>query len=178
MNMPITSEELNKIVNSSEGMRESIDRLSASQDPTVFTLRTPLLDEGRTNMPLAATENMWIQLKCYASGGENAIHAHAHEDHIFVILQGEAVFYRRDGQTTRLGPNQGIMLPANAYYKFHADGADNLVLLRIGSRTRTEGDILARIDEKGRDFDGFSTENASPGKRRTPVLSTPPRWFE
>jgi mannose-6-phosphate isomerase-like protein (cupin superfamily) len=178
MNMNVAPDELKAIVNSSEGMRESIERLSATKAPTVFTLRTPLLDQGRTNMPLAATQNMWIQLKCYASGGENAIHAHAFEDHTFVILQGEALFYDPQGRTTRVSRNQGIMLPAGVFYKFHADGPENLVLLRIGSRTGDEGDILARIDEKGRDFDGFSSENASHGSRRDPVYSEPARWFE
>ena len=32
-------------------------------------------------------------IKVYASGGENTLHAHNNEDHMFVILQGTAIFH-------------------------------------------------------------------------------------
>lgn len=175
----LDQELVNSIVNSTEGMRESIERLARRADPTVFTLKTPLLQQGRTNMPLAATEHLWIQLKCYASGGENALHAHPNEDHLFVILQGEAVFYGAQGETARLRPNQGIMMPARVMYRFHAAGDQNLVLLRIGAPSRQGEDILARIDEQGNDMDGFAAKNAGADKKkREPIVIQEGRWFE
>lgn len=178
MSALLDSDALDRIVNSTESMRESIDRLAARTVPTVFTLRTPILKQGRTNMPLAATPHLWVQLKCYASGGENGLHAHPNEDHMFVILQGEALFYGPEGETCRVGRNQGIMMPAGALYRFHAEGADNLVLLRIGAGAKPGTDILARVDEQGRDFEGFAGHNAVHGAERAPTIVDEGRWFE
>ena len=62
-----------------------------------FRLRTPLLSAGRSHNILAsckaATGAMNIAIKCYAEGGENEFHAHAREDHTFIVLQGRARFY-------------------------------------------------------------------------------------
>lgn len=169
---------IDQIVGSTEGMRESIERLAKRKGPTVFTLKTPALKQGRTNMPLAATQHLWIQLKCYASGGENSLHAHPHEDHLFVILQGEAVFYGKEGETARLRRNQGIMMPSGVMYRFHAASDENLILLRIGAPSRESVDILARIDEHGRDIDAFSARNVAAGKKREPTMIDAGHWFE
>src|SRR4051812_27595996 len=56
--------------------------------PQVFTVTTPILKEGRTDYALAVTDRLQIVVKCYASGGENYLHAHTEEDHAFVVLQG------------------------------------------------------------------------------------------
>ncbi len=49
--------------------------------------------------PLATAENLWISLKVYASGGENALHFHGGEEHAFIVLQGKATFTFGDGRT-------------------------------------------------------------------------------
>ena len=36
----------------------------------------PLLEQGTTYDSLATAENLWAAIKVYASGGENALHAH------------------------------------------------------------------------------------------------------
>jgi mannose-6-phosphate isomerase-like protein (cupin superfamily) len=43
---------------------------------------------------MAASDKMWVVLKIYAADGENGLHPHPNEDHTFVVLQGEAKFYR------------------------------------------------------------------------------------
>ena len=48
---------------------------------------------------LAATRNMTVVLKTYAAGGENGLHAHTNEDHVFLILEGGATFYGPKGET-------------------------------------------------------------------------------
>ena len=55
-----------------------------------------MLAQGRTDTVLAATEDLSVRLKVYSSGGENELHAHPTEDHVFVILQGSARFYGPD----------------------------------------------------------------------------------
>ncbi len=73
--------------------KEIYDRqraLAENAGPTVFKMSAQLLDQGRTDTPLCATEGMKARLKVYASGGENDLHAHPHEDHMFIVLQGSA----------------------------------------------------------------------------------------
>ena len=80
--------------------------------PTMFRLHAQLLDQGRSNTVLAETDNMWATLKVYASGGENGLHTHPHEDHMFVVMQGSARFFGPNEETADLVKYQGIMLPA------------------------------------------------------------------
>ena len=72
----------------------------ATDREVFFSLRnTPQLEQGTIYDPLATAENLWVNLKVYASGGENALHSHAGEDHAFIILQGKATFTFVDGST-------------------------------------------------------------------------------
>lgn len=110
--------------------------LAKDGKPTAFRLRTPLLEKGRIDTPLAATPNgMTVRIKSYAEGGENELHEHRWEDHMFVILQGRAVFHGPDGERLELGVNEGIMLPAGTVYSYEAAGDENLVLLRVGHQS-------------------------------------------
>ena len=103
----------------------------------VFSMRNlPLLEQGTTYDPLATAENLWVNIKVYASGGENALHAHGGEDHAFIVLQGKATFTFGDGQTSVVGQYEGVMIPKNVLYKFQADESENLVLLRVGGGSR------------------------------------------
>src|SRR5262245_34303129 len=105
----------------------------------VFSMRnTPLLRQGTIYHPLATAENLWVNLKVYASGGENALHSHGGEDHAFIVLQGKATFTFGDGSTAEVGKYEGVMIPRNGLYKFVADETENLVMLRVGGGVRTE----------------------------------------
>jgi quercetin dioxygenase-like cupin family protein len=148
-----------KIATSTSDWREQLTQHAAQAGAETFDLKTRLLKQGRTNLPLAATNVMSVVLKCYAEGGENELHAHPNEDHVFVLLQGQAIFHAPDGRTTTLHANQGIMIPAGTAYSFQATGDENLVLLRIGATVAADADPLARIDAEGKPFDGFSAEN-------------------
>ena len=105
----------------------------------VFSLRTPLLSEGRSGAKVAATDLLTIRVKVYAEGGENGLHTHTDEDHAFVILEGQATFYDQDDNPTVVNKNEGIMLPRGAYYYFQSTGDTNLVLLRAGAGRKPEG---------------------------------------
>ncbi len=105
----------------------------------VFSMRNlPLLEQGTSYDPLATAENLWVNIKCYASGGENALHAHGGEDHAFIVMQGKATFSFGDGGERVVGLHEGVMIPKNVQYKFEADEAENLVMLRVGGGVRTE----------------------------------------
>ena len=100
-----------------------------------FRVRTPLLKEGRLDTVLGEADRMQVRVKCYAEGGENALHTHLDQDHTFVVLAGKARFFDRDGVTGELGRNEGILLPRGAFYKFESCGDEPLVLLRVAAYT-------------------------------------------
>ena len=136
-----------------------------------FKMRAQMLEKGRTNTPLAKTENMWAILKVYASGGENGLHTHPHEDHTFIVLQGSARYYDADGGYTDVSKHEGIMLPAGAYYWFEATSKEPLVLLRVGCRVGK--DTGARLNARGEAMPGDSKEN-----KRVPVVYRDGEFFE
>ena len=112
--------------------------MAAIDHAVVFSMRNlPLLAQGTSYDPLATAENLWAAVKVYASGGENALHAHGGEDHAFIVLQGRATFTFADGATRVVSTHEGVMIPKNVQYKFEADETENLVLLRVGGGERT-----------------------------------------
>ena len=136
-----------------------LEELAKRSQPTVFGLQARLPTQGRADMPMAGTETMSVVLKAYASGGENEIHAHPNEDHIFVLLQGSAHFYNHEQDFGTLHAHQGIMIPRGAYYMFEAGVEEPLVMLRVGSVTAKGLDPNDRLAVDGSSMDGFSEEN-------------------
>jgi mannose-6-phosphate isomerase-like protein (cupin superfamily) len=134
-----------------------------------FRLRTALLKKGRTHRILASTKSreraMNVAIKCYAEGGENEFHAHAEEDHTFVILQGRAIFHQPGKPDVELGRNEGILLPGGAFYKFEAVPGEPLVILRVGNKfAPVEGSTQApeaddRLGLTGAALPAYSVEN-------------------
>src|SRR5258707_13540398 len=109
----------------------------AAHRTEIFSRRSlPLLEQGTSYDSLATAENLWAAVKVYASGGENALHSHAGEDHIFIVMQGKAVFTFGDGRISVVRQHEGVMIPKNVTYKFEADETDNLELLRVGAGER------------------------------------------
>lgn len=128
--------------------------------PQVISLRTQLVSEGHTRIMLAETENSTFRIHCYGpKGGENGLHTHIDEDHVFVILQGEAQFYDLDGPLPVLRKNQALMLPRGAFYSFENSGDEPLVLLRFGAMEKNwKG---GRLDPDGKPIAGRSQTHHS-----------------
>ena len=103
--------------------------------PQAFRVATALLAQGRSDYVLAATDRLQVVIKCYASGGENYLHTHEAEDHVFIIMDGEATFQDPDGHKTTLTKYQGILLQRGAFYKFTSSTEKPLVLLRVSATT-------------------------------------------
>ena len=127
--------------------------------PTAFKVRAQLLEQGRSETVLAASPHLSVRLKVYASGGENALHAHATEDHTFVILQGEAEFFDDEGPLALLGKNEGIMIPHGSYYRFNATSEEPLVMLRVGSPNEAAQGREGRVNVHGSFADADSKDN-------------------
>jgi mannose-6-phosphate isomerase-like protein (cupin superfamily) len=139
--------------------------------PTFFSLAAQIPSLGRFDNAVAATPNMTVMLKTYASGGENAQHAHLNEDHVFLVLQGEATFVGPAGETRVTEPLDGVMLPKGAFYSFQSSGSEALVMLRIGCVPLDSEDPFARVGSNGLPMSGLSPEN----KHVDPIFSN--QWF-
>jgi len=147
---------------SSKEIHDRQRALAKHAGPTVFKLSAQMLDQGRTDTPLCATDGLTARLKVYASGGENALHAHPHEDHMFVVLQGSAQFHDGDGEVSELSAYEGILLPKGSFYRFHATSDEPLVLLRVGAPNQgpeIKPNRPNRIDPAGEPLAGDSKAN-------------------
>jgi mannose-6-phosphate isomerase-like protein (cupin superfamily) len=140
-------------------MKEQEEALADRKTPYVFSLKGQLLEQGRTDSMLAATDDLTIRLKIYASGGENELHAHTSEDHSFMILQGSGRFFGPEGEIVELGQYEGIMLPKGSYYKFFATSEEPLVMIRVGNPNHKFQPKPNRINIKGEEMKGDSKEN-------------------
>lgn len=100
-----------------------------------FSMRNlPLLEDGATMDLLGLSPMLWAHSKVYSSGGENALHSHDIEDHVFLVLQGEAEFHFEDGSSARVRAYEGVTVPRGTRYRFKADEAHgNLVMFRVGA---------------------------------------------
>ena len=156
------------VLSTTEQMRRTLEELARSGKPSIFSIATRALKGGSTDRIVSATPNQWLQVKCYASGGENKLHAHVHEDHTFVVLQGEVVFKGPRGEERRLARNMGITIPKGNYYSFTVASEENLVMLRFASPDHA-GDPLERIDVDGRSLDAFVEQKEAVGRTRTPT---------
>ena len=139
--------------------------------PSFFELSAQMPSVGRTDTAIAASQHMTVILKSYASGGENALHAHTNEDHVFVVFQGCATFHGPRGERKDVGPLNGVMLPHGTFYRFESSGTEPLVMLRVGALVVPGADVLARIGIDGLPLAGDSVHN----RQVEPVLS--PHWF-
>ncbi len=151
--------EFNPAAPNNDELKRQEMALAENNKPSVFKLRAQLLEQGRTDTMLAATDELTLRLKIYASGGENTLHAHTSEDHSFIILQGSARFYGPDDEAIELGRYEGIMLPKGNYYWFHATGDEPLVMIRVGNPNYSKQPKPARIDVHGEEMKGDSKEN-------------------
>jgi mannose-6-phosphate isomerase-like protein (cupin superfamily) len=122
--------------------------VEAAPKAQVFSLKTPLLSSGRTNVPVAGTDLLKLRVKVYAEGGENGLHTHQDEDHAFIVLQGQATFHDENDTPTIVNQYEGILLPRGAFYYFQSTGDENLVLIRVGAGREPEGEF--RVGPNGR----------------------------
>jgi len=113
-----------------------------------FEIATPMLTGGRSQMPLARTDLVSVTLNYYTPGRKNKLHSHPGEDHVFVVLDGEATFYDKDDRSTVIKKGEGIIIPGDWYYGFQNTGGKDLAMLRFGARK--EKAPVARIESTGR----------------------------
>ncbi|HVB05540.1 MAG TPA: cupin domain-containing protein [Acidimicrobiales bacterium] len=110
--------------------------------PRVFTFMSEEVEQARGIEPgqrgvefeLPGTEELTARVKVYIEGGENEMHSHPLEDHIFACLAGTATFHiERDDNTCEVSANEAVLLPRGTRYWFTNTGEGNLVMMRLGS---------------------------------------------
>ncbi len=140
-----------------------------------FSMRNlPLLDDGATMEPLGIAPALWAHSKVYSTGGENALHSHDIEDHVFLVLQGEAEFVFGDKSTRTVREYEGVMVPRGTLYRFQAvPEKGNLVMFRVGGgnvKDSTDLDprfhipreaLQSRKDPIGQDAKGDAARNGT-----------------
>lgn len=140
-----------------------------------FSMRlVPVLSQGQITEKLATAEHLWAHIKVYQDGGENALHSHPTEDHLFFVLSGQAMFEDGDATEMLVGALEGIMLPAGVTYRFRVTGGENLVMLRVGASAAGGGTAPGRLSTAILDRrapDGTLTDG-SEKNAGTPALPT------
>ena len=130
--------------------------VNKSVQPQIVQLRTQLVKKGRSRTLLSETDYSTFRIHCYATGtGENALHAHLTEDHIFVVLQGAATFSGSNGWHAKLGKNNAIVLPNGCFYQFANYGVEPLVMIRFGAHKEK---VDHRINPDGKQIGGRAAE--------------------
>jgi mannose-6-phosphate isomerase-like protein (cupin superfamily) len=143
--------------------------------PALLDLKIPMLAGGMSRDLLCRGENSTFRIHCYSTGmGEkHGFHAHTQEEHVFIVLHGQAVFSSLDGRLPAVGKNQGIWLPKGCFYEFFNPGPEPLVVLRFGAINKGDNEST-RVTPEGAPIPGRSSQNPELAKP-VPIAG---RFFE
>jgi mannose-6-phosphate isomerase-like protein (cupin superfamily) len=128
--------------------------------PTVFTMESPIPEQGNDRTYLAHTDRLTVFLNVYSpNDGENKLPTHTNEDHAFIVLQGAAEFVGPNDEKMMVNTHQGIMVPRNCLYTFMAANNEALVMIRVGATVDADKSLYGRVLEDGTPLIGNSKEN-------------------
>ncbi|MBM2811967.1 MAG: Cupin protein [Chloroflexi bacterium] len=115
------------------GIEKEVDKDSVQ----IFSVAEALKDKDRGRIDMATSRNSYIAVfNTRPRGGEPNIHQHPDSDQILYILEGECIVTGASGKA-RVGPNEGILIPAGVNYAFTNPGDEDLVFLSM--RTEAVG---------------------------------------
>ena len=132
--------------------RTSTEHRAAGAEPFQrFRVNPELLERGKKTTPLAASDILASYVQVAQDGGENFLHAHAGEDQIFVVLQGEATFYTEGNRVAAvLHRFEGMLIPRRTKYWYECTSQDNLVILRFLATAQNDEQGIVRYSENQR----------------------------
>ena len=92
--------------------------------------------EKMGKVDLAHGESMFVGLNCFEPGQEHALHAHAGQDKLYVVLEGEAEI--RIGDEEQLLAAGGAAFAAAAVpHSIRNPGQGKLIVLAVLGKSRT-----------------------------------------
>ena len=99
----------------------------------VTKIRPPMAARGKTSQHLGRAGGLDLGVQVVApNDGETNLHSHPGLDSAWVVLDGEALFYKEgDEVVATLGKNETIIIPAGTSYWFKAGSEKPLVILHI-----------------------------------------------
>ena len=84
--------------------------------------------DGSTIRELLATPNQSLAEATLAAGQATQRHYHAETEEIYVVLTGSGQM-EVDGDRSRVGPGDAILIPPGAWHQLRADESDELRIL-------------------------------------------------
>ena len=100
----------------------------------IFRIKPQLLASGKQVTMLAGDDLLKGTVMVADSGGETVVHAHQAMDQLFLVLAGEATFYKSlDEVVAVVGPMEGVFVPRGTTYWYEKTSAENLVLFRAAA---------------------------------------------
>lgn len=85
-------------------------------------------EEKMQKAPIFESDNMFYDLYCLLPGQFQKVHAHAHEDKVYVVLEGEGLF-EIGGEQRTLSAGSAVIARAGESHGVRNDSDKNLVLL-------------------------------------------------
>src|SRR5258708_29352455 len=79
---------------------------------------------------LFETDRMFCDVYCFEPGQTQALHAHAENDKVYVVLSGRGRF-AVGGEVRELGPNEATIAPAGSEHGVVNDSNERLVVLTL-----------------------------------------------
>ena len=138
--------------------------------PQMFSLKIPYVKQGRTKRVLAQTPDMEIRVMVNAESDENEFHTHLDLDHTFIVLEGELTIIDPQEKKYVVKPNQGILIPRGAYYRYLVSAEKNTVMLRISAKVR-DNKIKAFTKIRAVRLDGTELGSMEDHKGRDAILT-------
>lgn len=112
-----------------------------------FQIRPQLVEQGKTNTKLAASGLISAGVQVIGSGGETNLHAHDHQDAVWLVLNGKVRFYTEgDREVATLSKFEGLVIPRGALYWFESVSDENLVIVRVAA---TDPTVVPGRTDKG-----------------------------
>jgi len=86
--------------------------------------------EKMAKTDLAQGETLFAGLNCFEPGQQHAAHAHAEQDKLYVVLEGEAEIQVGD-ETQRVSAGGGAFAPSGVMHSVRNCGEKRLIVLAV-----------------------------------------------
>ena len=108
---------------------------------------TPPQKMGKTT--IFESPRLLVGLNAFEPGQQHALHAHAGQDKVYHVLEGEGVFLL-DGRELAMKPGDLLIAPEGVPHGVRNTGASRLLVLAILAPARRTNDGMSQVRRGGR----------------------------